>query len=63
MVIRWRAGLRRGRVLRWAAAQCKALERTATSGEPSELRDGAAAVRAYLDVVKVRVRVRAGEAK
>jgi PAS domain S-box-containing protein len=48
---------------RWAAEQCKALERAAAAGEPGELRNGAAAVRAHLDVVKVRVRVRAGEAK
>jgi CheY-like chemotaxis protein len=48
---------------RWAAEQCKALERAAASGESGELRNGAAAVRAHLDVVKVRVRMRAGEAK
>jgi len=48
---------------RWAAGQCKALERAAAAGEPGELRKGAAAVRAHLDVVKVRIRLRAGEAK
>jgi CheY-like chemotaxis protein len=48
---------------RWAAGQCKALERAAAAGDPGELRKGAAAVRAHLDVVKVRIRLRAGEAK
>jgi hypothetical protein len=48
---------------RWAASQCRSLERDAPGGEPAELRRVAAAVRAHLDVVKVRVRERAGEAK
>jgi len=47
----------------WAASQCRALERDAPGGEAGELRRVAAAVRAHLDVVKVRVRERAGEAK
>jgi CheY-like chemotaxis protein len=41
---------------RWAAARCRALEQAASSGTPAELRAGAAAVRAHLDVVKVKVR-------
>jgi CheY-like chemotaxis protein len=41
---------------RWAAAQCKELERAASAGEMAELRKGAAAVRAHLGVVKVKVK-------
>jgi HPt (histidine-containing phosphotransfer) domain-containing protein len=46
---------------RWAAAQCKALERAAPDGERAELARAAAAVRAHLDTVQVRLR--AAEAK
>jgi HPt (histidine-containing phosphotransfer) domain-containing protein len=41
---------------RWAAAQCRALEKAADSGEPAELARGTDKVRAHLDAVKVRLR-------
>jgi len=44
---------------RWAAAQCRALERDAATGDAGSLARGATAVRAHLDTVKVRVQ--AGE--
>jgi PAS domain S-box-containing protein len=46
---------------RWAALQCRALERASPAGDTAELARGAEAVRAYLDSVKIRLR--AGEAK
>jgi CheY-like chemotaxis protein len=46
---------------RWAAAQCKALERAAPAGDAAELGRAAAAVREHLDTVQVRLR--AAEAK
>jgi PAS domain S-box-containing protein len=42
---------------RWAAAQCRALERDAPGGAAGELARRAAAVRAHLDTVKVSLRV------
>jgi len=41
---------------RWAAAQCRALERDAAAGGADELQHRAAAVRAHLDTVKVNLR-------
>jgi len=41
---------------RWAAAQCRALEKAADSGEHAELARGTDKVRAHLDAVKVRLR-------
>jgi len=41
---------------RWAAAQCKALERAAPAGDAAELGRAAAAVREHLDTVQVRLR-------
>jgi PAS domain S-box-containing protein len=41
---------------RWAAAQCRELERRANEGGVAELRQCAAAVRAHLDSVRIRVR-------
>jgi len=42
---------------RWAAAQCRALERDAVAGDPSDLARRIAAVRSHLDTVKVSLRV------
>jgi len=41
---------------RWAAAQCRALERDAAAGSVDELALGAATVRAHLESVEIRVR-------
>jgi len=41
---------------RWAAAQCRALEQDAVAGGADELARRAAAVRAHLDTVKVKLR-------
>ena len=50
---------------RWAAEQCRALQKTATSADAGELARGTDAVRAHLDAVKVRLKVslRSGEVK
>jgi CheY-like chemotaxis protein len=50
---------------RWAAGECRALEKTASSADTAELARGTDAVRAHLDAVKVRLKVplRSGEAK
>jgi HPt (histidine-containing phosphotransfer) domain-containing protein len=50
---------------RWAAEQCRALEKAASSADTADLARGTEAVRAHLDAVKVRLKVtlRSGKAK
>jgi HPt (histidine-containing phosphotransfer) domain-containing protein len=50
---------------RWAAEQCRSLEKAATDGEAADLARATEALREHLDTVKVGVKVplQSGEAK